>query len=285
VSAGASATPVTVLGASGRIGRRLVERLRAQGLDVRSAARDDPAIFDQPLGAVVYAIGLTADFRQRPFDTVEAHVSLLSRLLQRARFQTLVYLSSTRVYAASAHGREDRPLAVQPSDPSDLYNLSKLMGESVCLNSGNAGIRVARLSNVVGPVQAGSANFLDSLVSDALRGEVVMQSAPASAKDYLHLDDAVDLIGRMLQSGSHRLYNLASGEAIRHETWTQQLQQLTGCRVLWTPGAPVQSFPAIDIERIRQDFGFSPRSVLADFPHWLSQARAGQATATQEQRP
>ena len=278
-------TRVTVLGASGTIGRRLVERLRTQGFEVLAPARDDPAVFDQPLGAVVYAIGLTADFRTRPFDTVDAHVGQLVRVLQRSRFGALVYLSSTRVYAGASHGCEDRPLPVQPTDPSDLYNLSKLMGESVCLNSGRPGVRAVRLSNVVGPLQAGSANFLDSLVRDALQGHLSLQSAPSSAKDYVHLDDVLSLIPQVLLAGRHAVYNLASGQAIRHDTWTQMLARLTGCTVSWADGAPVQTFPAIDIQRIRDDFGHQPRSVLDDFPHWLAQAQAAGARPPLETRP
>jgi len=33
-------------------------------------------------GHVIYCIGLTADFRQKPFETIEAHVSKLAEVAQ-----------------------------------------------------------------------------------------------------------------------------------------------------------------------------------------------------------
>lgn len=75
----------TVLGGSGFIGWQLAATLRQQGEDVYVPPRDHGARFDRPLGDVVYAVGVTADFRSRPFATVEAHVCLLRRVLSRRR--------------------------------------------------------------------------------------------------------------------------------------------------------------------------------------------------------
>ena len=36
-----------------------------------------------------------------PFDTIRAHVSVLSEVLEHAEFESLLYLSSTRVYGRS----------------------------------------------------------------------------------------------------------------------------------------------------------------------------------------
>lgn len=256
----------TVLGASGVIGRRLVAHLRANGQVVSTPERDDPGLHQRPLGQVIYAIGLTADFRTRPYDTVQAHVTLLAELLQRADFSSLLYLSSTRVYARAALGREETDLGVQPQDPSDLYNLSKLMGESLCLNGGRSGVRVARLSNVVGGEDTGSTNFVPSLVREARGGRILLQTAPDSAKDYIHIDDVAELLPRIATQGRERLYNVASGLQTRHAQWTEQLQRQTGCRVEVAPGAPSVSFAPIDISRIRTEFAFVPRPVLSALP-------------------
>lgn len=260
----------TVLGASGTIGRHLAARLRADGQTVHTPGRNEPGLYGQPLGHVIYAIGLTADFRTRPFDTVQAHVTLLAELLQRADFTSLLYLSSTRVYARAASGREETDLGVQPQDPSDLYNLSKLMGESLCLHGGRTGVRVVRLSNVVGGEDADSTNFVPSLVREARGGRIVLQTAPDSAKDYIHIDDVAGLLPRIALQGQERLYNVASGLQTRHAQWTEQLQKQTGCRVEVAPGAPTISFVPIDISRIRTEFAFVPRPVLSALPAQVS---------------
>ena len=169
----------TVLGASGYIGSRLVAHLQAQGHTVWAPTRGDTEVFTRPLGHVIYCVGLTADFRTRPFDTVDAHVGLLAEVLRRAQFDSLLYLSSTRVYMGAASTHEDAPLSVLPGDPSYLYNLTKLTGESLCHACGRPGVRVARLSNVVGPgMDSASGNLVADLLRQARQGHIVLRSDP-----------------------------------------------------------------------------------------------------------
>lgn len=253
----------TVLGASGSIGSRLVKTLRASGHDVLAPARDAYECLSQPLGHVIYAIGVTADFRSRALDTVQAHVCALVPLLRGAQFESLLYLSSTRVYGEQQLGEEDASLGVNPRDPSDLYNLSKLMGESLCLASGRSGVRVARLSNVVGADDADSSNFLPSLLRDARAGHIVLRTDVSSAKDYIHIDDVLELLPRIVLQGRHSMYNVASGQQIPHGQWVEHLVAMTGCQVQVLENAPVVRFAPLDINRIRAEFGFVPRPVLS----------------------
>jgi nucleoside-diphosphate-sugar epimerase len=233
----------------------------------------------QPLGHLIYCIGLTADFRSRPFDTVRAHVSLLADILEHGQFASLLYLSSTRVYAKAPSTAEDTELVVAPADASDLYNLSKLMGESLCLHSGRNGTRVARLSNVVG-FDPASDNFVQALVREALTGEIVLQSAPHSSKDYVALEDVLDLLPRIALDGRARIYNVAGGRNIRHDELTAELQALTGCAVQAAPDAPDQSFVPIAIGRIRSEFAVQPRPALDRLADIVAAHRAHAATRT-----
>lgn len=251
----------TVLGASGTIGRKLTANLMAAGQAVYTPGRNED-LHRRPLGHVIYAIGLTADFRQRPYDTVHSHVSVLAELLQNGNFKSLLYLSSTRVYGRANCGREDSLLPTLSQDPSDLYNLSKLMGESLCLQDSRAGVRVARLSNVVGGDDAESVNFVPNLLREALSGRILLQTAADSIKDYIHIDDVAELLPRIAAGGHERLYNVASGVQITHEQWTTLLSAHTGCLVEVAPFAPTVRFVPIDIGRIRTEFDFQPRPVL-----------------------
>jgi nucleoside-diphosphate-sugar epimerase len=258
-------TMFTILGASGTIGRRLVSRLAAAGHEVYAPTRGDPGIHARPLGHAIYAIGMTADFRTRPLETVEAHVCVLRELIARAEFESLTYLSSTRVYGglpADSRVDEDSALLVNPNAASDLYDLSKLMGESLCLHAGRGTIRAVRLSNVIGADDPDSQNFLPSLIREARTGTVTLRTAPDSAKDYVHIEDVLALLPEIATEGRHRLYNLASGRKISHREWTYWLAAKTGCRIEVMPNAPRVEFPAIDIGRVRQEFRFAPRDVL-----------------------
>lgn len=268
-----SAPLVTVLGGHGFVGSHLARHLRAQEYDCFVPDRDDPAIFARPLGHVVYAIGLTADFRSRPLDTVEAHVCLLNRLIRAGDFESLTYLSSTRVYAGATETAETASLRANPNDPSDLYNLSKLMGEALCLHCGHPAMKVARLSNIVG-LRRDPDMFIDQLLDEGRRtGKVVLRTASASRKDYLYIDDAVALLARIALSVETGIYNVASGEGITNGEIIRALAEHMDFEVSVVPDAPVWNFTAIDISKARTRFGFVPTKFSDYFPVFLRDYR------------
>ena len=263
----------TVFGAGGFIGSRLARRLEGEGWEVLALARGDERWRDAELGHAFFCVGLTADFRSRPFETIDAHVGFAAEVLRTARFESFLYLSSTRVYARSGGGDETTPLVVDPADPSDLYNLSKLMGEAACLAVDRPQARVARLSNVYGG-DAGSDNFLASILREAVAtGAIRLRTGLDSEKDYVALEDVLAALVRISVAGRERLYNVASGVNTRHEEIVLAVQALTGCSLSVAPDSPVTRFPAIAIDRLRV-LGVNPSSsVVAALPMLIDQAR------------
>jgi nucleoside-diphosphate-sugar epimerase len=262
----------TVLGGSGYIGSHLVATLEREGAEVVAPPRGSTG-WEDDCGRLVYCIGLTADFRTRPLDTVRAHVSHLADVLEQASYESFTYLSSTRVYGGSDGGAEDEVLRVSPQRPDDLYNVSKLAGEALCLRCAGEHARVVRLSNVYG---AGAAphTFLGEIVASATeRGEVVLRDHLDSEKDFVHVEDVVSVVSRIADRGRERIYNVAGGVNVSNRMLLDVLQRETGCRVESSPDARVRRFPPIDIARIRAEFGFNPRSVIADLPGLVRDVR------------
>lgn len=264
---------ITVLGGRGFIGSNLAAYLRNNGYRCQVPDRDDNTIFSRPLGRIVYAIGLTADFRSRPLATVEAHVCLLRKLIDHGDFDSLTYLSSTRVYAGVSDTRESASLTVNPNDAGDLYNLSKLMGESLCLHGGRSGMNVARLSNIVG-IRPDPDIFIDQLLEEGRKtGKVLLRTALDSRKDYLYISDAVHLIARLALSDETGIYNVASGEGVSNGEVVQALTAELGYEVSVAEGAPVWDFTAIDVSKAKARFGFAPLRFSNYFPAFLSDYR------------
>lgn len=259
----------TVLGATGFIGGHMASYLRAKGFECATPGRDDETIFSKTLGHVIYAIGLTADFRTRPFDTVEAHVCLLKKVLQAGNFDSLLYLSSTRVYAASACAEESSPLTI--GGDLDLYNLSKLMGESLCVHSGKKNVRIARLSNVVG-LRPDHDIFIDQLLSEGCRtGCVNLHTTLDSAKDYIHINDLVPLLKNIALHGQRKLYNTASGEMVTNGTITKMLAEYANIETTVSDTATSWTFSPIDTACIQQEFGFVPMPFATYFPSYVKE--------------
>jgi nucleoside-diphosphate-sugar epimerase len=247
----------TVLGASGFIGSHLVRWLEAQSTPYRAPSRDEN-LMGEPLGHVIYCIGLTADFRERPFDTVRAHVSRLLDILEQAEFDSLLYLSTTRVYAGLSDSTEDSSLQVNPGQSDDLYNISKIMGESLSLSAPRPQVRVVRLSNVYGPDFL-SHNFLTSVIKEAVEHKRVrLRTSMASEKDYVNINDVIPLLPRIALSGREQIYNIASGVNTSNRALLEVIQRVTGCDVEVADDAPTVLFPKINIDRIREEFDFSP---------------------------
>ena len=263
----------TVFGSSGFIGSHVHEKLASAGFECLTPLRNDSLIEPEDLGHVIYCIGVTADFRERPFDTVRSHVCYLSNLLEKARFSTFTYLSSTRVYQGSNLTTEESSIRSNPTKPNDLYNISKLLGESLCLASGRLGVRVVRLSNVYGK-DFSSNNFLPSIIRDACQANrITLQTAWSSTKDYISVSDVVNVLPLISVSGKSTIYNVASGVNISNRILINKLRKSCQCSVSVAKGAPEVKFPRVNIKRLKDEFDFTPRSVLADVGKLVSDFR------------
>jgi nucleoside-diphosphate-sugar epimerase len=255
---------ITVLGASGFIGSHLVRKLKSQGYDYYAPEKDED-ISKRNLGNVIYCIGLTADFRTKPFDTVDAHVCYLLKVLKQYKFDSFLYLSSTRVYGVREDtAYEEDVIHSQPLIPGDLYNISKIMGESICFAAGKDNVRVVRLSNVYG-YDSKSENFIFSLIRDALRGrKIVLNTTRDSNKDHISVHDVVRILPEIAVKGKNKIYNVASGENITAGQIVDTLSKLTGCIVEVDSNAERICFPSINISRIKEEFNFTPSCILDD---------------------
>lgn len=258
----------TVLGGSGLVGRRLVRELTRRCADFWVPARQEQMIFRQPLGVVFYCIGLTADYAQRPFDTVEAHVSYLASLLERAQFDHIVYLSSTRLYDGLSviEARGDTPLCLSPNNPRHLYDLSKALGENLCLTTAPTRSSIARLSCVY-DAAPNSPGFLSELLQRLRHQRIItLNSAPGYCRDYITLDDTVDSLIAMGEQRVCDIFNVASGGNTFNQDIADVLRPLGVDIQFSLTGGPIH-LARCNIDNLRA-LGVSPAdtlSTLVDF--------------------
>jgi nucleoside-diphosphate-sugar epimerase len=254
---------ITVLGASGFIGSNVVAYLERSGLEFQAVARGQewPA---SPLGQVIYCIGVTADFRERPYDAVDAHVCVLLDFVRRASFDSILYLSTARMYRGrTGVAHEDDDVSVNPLRFDDFYGISKVMGESIVLALGAKG-RIARPSSVYGRNQANT--FLTFVLAEAREGSIVLRSAPEEVRDYVGVDDVAEVLVKIALGGRERIYNIASGVSVTNAALADAIARHTGCSVTFAPDAAPAVFPRIDNERIRSEFGFTTMPLMDALP-------------------
>lgn len=264
---------ITVVGAKGYIGSALTQRLTANGAAHKAVGRDVGALYDGALGTVIYCAGVTTDFAGRPFETVEAHTAQLCDIFAKSRFDQFVYLSSTRVYMDGGATNEEAAISVQPANPDHLYNLSKLLGENLCRYC-PVPAKVIRLSNVYG-FDTSAANFLPIIIRQALtKGEIFFETSLESAKDYISLESATDLLLAIAERGKFPVYNLAGGANISHGEIAGVIARATGCAVRVRDGARAVVFPPIDVARLRAEFGVPSANLLDELPELIEKYRA-----------
>ena len=105
--------------------------------------------------------------------------------------------------------------------------------------------------------------MLFTAAAHAEKGKIVLHSDPASAKDYIHIDDVAMLLKQIACGGQRKIYNVAAGRRITHKEWLERLTALTGCTVEVEEGAPLVQFAPVDISRVRTEFGFRAQSVFS----------------------
>ncbi len=269
---------VVVTGASGFLGRALVQRLEVLGCRVTGLGRStgfrllEDAL---PLEGVDQVFHLAAetgvpDSWEDPvrFHLVNAHGTV--RVLDQCRRArcSLTYVGAY-IYGAP----EELPISEShPIDPNNPYAFSKWMGEQACAWYASVyrmNVSAIRLFNVYGPGQS-NRFLIPRIVEQALEsGEAdieLMDLAPR--RDYLYVDDAVEALLHAVPSEDFRIYNV--GHGVSHsvsevvDVVLRQTGTLKRVRVVGQPRPNEIPDVVADTTLLRRNSGWEPRISLAE---------------------
>ncbi len=148
---------------------------------------------------------------QRPYDVLAQNVKMLDNVIGLARHQRklsrLFFASTSEVYAGTLKHfsleiptPETTPLAVTALEsPRTSYMLSKIMGEAMLHQSGLP-FTIFRPHNVYGP-RMGMAHVIPEQLRNAFDAEensVVPIHSPTHKRAFCYVDDAVEMLRRMI---------------------------------------------------------------------------------------
>jgi nucleoside-diphosphate-sugar epimerase len=267
----------TVLGGTGFIGSRIVSLLGSQGIAVQAPGRVPDDLFCRPLGRVFYCIGLTADFLAKPFETIDAHVGLLRRLLEEGDFDRLVYLSSTRLYDSLPVplADESMDLRLNPGQQRHLYDLSKALGENLCLNASGGKASVARLSCVY-DASVGAPGFMSQVLHRLREGKRFrLDSSTGVVRDYVSLDDTVHSLKAILDADVSGTFNVASGENLSNAEIVDWLNA-RGFDITLARESGRERMPVCDVSRLHR-LGIVPARLRDYLAHYLAGLEGNEA--------
>lgn len=287
-----------VLGGTGFIGSHLVDRLLAEGHQVRVLSRS-PERFRPPLAGVDYRLANLADIpalvealtgievvyhlisstvpstsNHDPVFDIDSNLVSMVRLLQVIRdsgVRRLVYLSSGgTVYGTpqvlpipESHPR--RPICsygiVKAAAENYLHMFHELYGLDYL---------VLRASNPYGERQGhyGVQGIIATFLNQLRRGEGLEVWGDGSlVRDFIHVEDLVRLGVKAGESERVGIYNAGSGRGHSIRELLELIGQAVGgeLRVRWREGRRFDvPRVVLDIARAEADFGWRPEIDLAD---------------------
>ncbi len=78
----------TILGSSGFIGSNISKTLKNKNFDCYTPDVRKESLDGKNLGNVIYSLGVS-DFRNKPLETIDAHICILNKILKNCNFDSL----------------------------------------------------------------------------------------------------------------------------------------------------------------------------------------------------
>ena len=252
----------TIFG-NGFVGINLAKYLRKKKYKV-FIPKKGKYFFSKNLNNIIYCIG-NDNWSKNPIASYEANLGIVPKIIFKNKFESFTLLSSTRVYLANSKKdtNENSFIKVKTSSNSFLFNLLKLTAENLCLSISNKKIRVVRISNLFGDNFKKQIYLLPTLIRNSLLNKkIYIFINKKSSKDFLEVNEAFDVLNKILKYGKHRVYNVASGKNIKLFKIINKIKTITNCAVVYKNQKVMIKEPLIDISRIKNEFKFKPTNNL-----------------------
>jgi nucleoside-diphosphate-sugar epimerase len=254
----------TIIGGGGFIGSYLAKYIKDLGHDVYIPSKELNNFNGYDLGVIFYCAGYTEDYLNNPVQTIQAHVTDFANLLNHAKYKSIVYLSSTRIYdgiASVSSLHENLQLSVSPLNKRHLFDISKLCGESLALSYDASRIKIARVSCVFNS-EKDPKGFLPKLLSEIKKaapgGIIKINSSSTNFRDYIHISDVAKGLMAIALSGKEQIYNVASGINISNKKLADLIYQFTNVSIHYTEPEKLVSNIAVNVTRMKDEFAWGP---------------------------
>jgi UDP-glucose 4-epimerase len=300
---------LAVFGATGFVGRRLVEQLVQGGAHVTAVVRD-PATARLPESVQRVAwdarsehppshdslkdcdviCNLMAHIPSSYADATEARacmdVNALGSLAVIACAERsgahLVHLSTTGIYSPADHPVVETA-CTYPAAHATFYLASKLAGELYVSNADRRGVIAATILRVASVYGRGmrAGGLVELLTTRLLKGEqVTLAGGGNTLVDLVHVDDVVRATIAAAVRRPRAVLNIGSGDPIRVQAVLEVLRGLIGnstSPIELKEGSGQQQIAMADVRAAVETLGFEPRSFAVGVRDLLEDYRRSQA--------
>ena len=221
--------------------------------------------FTKNLDNVIYCIG-SDDVLSNPINAIESNLMILCKIILNNKFKSFLYISSTRLYINSNNTNENNSIKINTNSKNYFYNSLKVAAENFCLSQKNKNIKVVRLSNLYGLNFKNQTYLLPSLIRNSkLNKKINIYINKESKKNYININDVIDIIIKIMSKSKYRLYNIASDKRLAIKKIVSIIKKVTDCKVVYSNQRERNNEPIIDISRIKKEFKFKPNNNFNDF--------------------
>ena len=247
----------TIFGHTGFIGRHLKNKLKKHKLIL---PRRNQFKINKFLGNIIYCIG-SDNWMKDYYNSYKANLGYVPEIIHNNNYNSFTFLSTTRIYKKTTNTSENTSLKINPNDKDDYYNLKKICAESLLLIQ-NKKVNIIRLSNIYGD-NFNSPLVLPRLIKDAVNNKKIFLTINKnSSKDFLNINDAIQMIYKIASKCKGGIYNVASGKMYKLITIANEIQKITGCKIILKNQNVFVNEPKININKIKKDFKFRTKSNL-----------------------
>lgn len=250
----------TIFGHSGFLGSNLVKRLKKKK-EIFLPPRGK-FLFKKNLGHIIYCIG-SDNWKSDTYNSFNANLGYLPLIIKNNKFKSFTYISSCRIYNNSKKTSEDCSFNLNPTFDTEYYNLKKILSENFLFSS-KINFKIIRVSNIYG-YSPKSPLVFPMFVKNAINKKKIFISINKnSSKDFIHIDDVVKMIIKIITKSKSNIYNLASGKNIKLITLAKAIQKKIGSKIILKNQSKKIIEPKININKIKKEFNFKPKKLLDD---------------------
>lgn len=206
-----------VTGAYGLVGSNFIdavpkyfdEQIKVIKVKFDDLSRCEPA--DYILHAAGY--GQPLKFSEDKVNTISINTKTTMDLFHYLKPQgKFLFVSSSEVYSgAESPYTEEMIGTTTPEHPRACYIEGKRCGEAICHAYRQSGwdVKIARLALAYGPgTKPGDTRVLNQFIEQGFNGEIELRDAGQAQRTYIYIDDAVDLLWKILLKGKDCTYNV-----------------------------------------------------------------------------
>ena len=119
------------------------------------------------------------------------------------------------------------------------------------------------MSNLFGDNFTKQIYLLPSLIRNSINEKkITIFINKKSSKDFLYVNEAIEVMLKIIKRGKNRLYNVASGNNITLSKISLKIKEITGCKINYKNQKKLVKEPIININRIKNEFNFKPKKDL-----------------------